>query len=64
MESPHSYAKLFGESLGRVIEVSEVSAPSYNFPMVGAPKASADSTQIDLGETEVTVTITVRWALK
>jgi uncharacterized protein YggE len=57
-----SYAKLLGQSLGRVIFLTEASAPSYVFPMLGTEKA-ADSTQIDLGETEVSVTVTVRWAL-
>lgn len=57
-----SYAKLLGESLGKVIYLTEVSAPSFNFPIMAAEK-SADSTQIDLGESEVTVSVTVRWAL-
>ena len=57
-----SYAKLLGQRLGRVIYLTEASAPSYNFPMLGVEKA-ADATQIDLGETEVTVTVTVRWSL-
>ena len=57
-----SYAKLLGQRLGRVIYLTEASAPSYNFPMLGVEKA-ADTTQIDLGETEVTVTVTVRWLL-
>ncbi len=57
-----SYAKLLGQSLGRVIFLTEASAPSYVFPMLGTEK-SADTTQIDLGETEVSVTVTVRWSL-
>jgi hypothetical protein len=32
--------------------------------MLGAEKMAADGLQIDLGETEVTVNITVRWALR
>lgn len=59
-----SYAKLLGESLGKVTFMTENSAPSYVFPVMGAEKAQADGLQIDLGETEVTVNITVRWALK
>jgi uncharacterized protein YggE len=31
--------------------------------MIGVEKAASDATQIDLGETEVTVTVNVRWAL-
>lgn len=59
----NSYAKYLGASLGRVIYLTEVSAPVYTFPMVSEKAASADATQIDLGETEVTVTVTVRWSL-
>ena len=57
-----SYAKLLGESLGRVIYLTEVSAPVYNRPVAAMAKAEGD-TQIDLGEEEVTVSVTVRWAL-
>jgi uncharacterized protein YggE len=59
-----SYAKLLGTSLGKVVYLQENSAPYYSFPMLGVAKAEDGSTpQIDLGEEEVTVTITVRWAL-
>ena len=58
-----SYAKLLGESLGRVNYLTEASAPSFNYPIMAAEK-SADATQIDLGESEVTVTVTVSWSLK
>lgn len=58
-----SYAKYLGVSLGRVISLTEVNAPVYNFPMVAKGAAAEDATQIDLGETEVTVTVTVRWGL-
>jgi len=58
----NSYAKLLGTRLGRVLYLTEASAPSYNFPILGVEKA-ADATQIDLGETEVTVTVSVRWSL-
>ena len=60
-----SYAKLLGTSLGKVVFLQENSAPSYSFPMLGVAKAQADGStpEIDLGEEEVTVSITVRWAL-
>jgi uncharacterized protein YggE len=59
-----SYAKLLGVSLGKAISLQENSAPSYSFPMLGVAKSEDGSTpQIDLGEEEVTVSITVRWAL-
>ena len=60
----NSYAKLLGVKLGKVISISEVSAPVYVFPSVSAEKASTmGSTQIDLGQQEISVTITVNWAL-
>ncbi len=59
----NSYAKYLGVSLGRVISLTEVSAPVYDFPVMAKGVTAEDSTQIDLGETEVTVTVTVRWGL-
>ncbi len=59
-----SYAKLLGTSLGKVVYLQENSAPSYSFPRLGMAKAEDGSTpQIDLGEEEVSVSITVRWVL-
>lgn len=58
-----SYAKYLGVSLGQVIYLTEVNAPVYNFPIMAKGAAAEDATQIDLGETEVTVTVTVRWGL-
>ena len=59
-----SYAKLLGTPLGKVVYLQENSAPSYSFPRLGMAKAEDGSTpQIDLGEEEVSVSITVRWAL-
>ena len=58
-----SYAKLLGTSIGKVLSLEEKSSPVYSSPFPIA-KAEADSAvQIDLGEQDVTVTITVRWAL-
>jgi uncharacterized protein YggE len=61
-----SYAKLLGTSIGKVLSLEEQSSPVYSspFPMAKAGMA-ADSAavEIDLGEQDVTVTITVRWAL-
>ena len=58
-----SYAKLLGTSIGKVLSLEEQSSPVYSSPFPIA-KAQADSAvQIDLGEQDVTVTITVRWAL-
>jgi uncharacterized protein YggE len=59
-----SYAKLLGSSLGKVVFLQENSAPSYNFPMLGVAKAAdGSSPEIDLGEEELSLSITVRWAL-
>jgi uncharacterized protein YggE len=59
-----SYAKLLGTSIGKVLSLEEQSSPVYSspFPMAKAGIA-ADAVEIDLGEQDVTVTITVRWAL-
>lgn len=62
-----TYAKLFDFNLGKILWVSETSS-SYNPPIFGLAKASADSaaapTEIDLGEQDVTVTVDVRWSIK
>jgi len=59
-----SYAKLLGTSIGKVLSLEEQSSPVYSSPFPMA-KAAADTAavEIDLGEQDVTVTITVRWAL-
>ena len=59
-----SYAKLLGTSIGKVLSLEEQSSPVYSSPFPMA-KASADAAavEIDLGEQDVTVSITVRWAL-
>ena len=60
-----SYAKLLGTSIGKVLFLEEQSSPIYSspFPMAKAGAADAAPVEIDLGEQDVTVTITVRWAL-
>jgi uncharacterized protein YggE len=60
-----SYAKLLGTSIGKVLSLDEQSSPIYSspFPMAKAGAADAAAVEIDLGEQDVTVTITVRWAL-
>ncbi len=59
-----SYARLLGTSLGKVISLNENFAPSYSFPMLGVAKAEDSSTPvIDLGEEDVSISITVKWAL-
>ena len=60
-----SYAKLLGVSIGKVLLLEETSSPIYSspFPMAKAATSDAGSVEIDLGEQDVTVSITVRWAL-
>ena len=60
-----SYAKLLGTSIGKVLSLEEQSSPVYSTPFPTAKAGAADATalEIDLGEQDVTVTITVRWAL-
>jgi uncharacterized protein YggE len=59
-----SYAKLLGTNLGKVLSLEEQSSPVYSSPFPMAKAESADAAvQIDLGEQDVTVSITVRWAL-
>jgi len=60
-----SYAKLLGVKLGKVDFLTESSSPSITPPiyMASAKESSADATVIDLGQQDVTVTITIRWSL-
>ena len=60
-----SYAKLLGTSIGKVLSLEEQSSPVYSspFPTAKAGAADAAAIEIDLGEQDVAVTITVRWAL-
>jgi len=60
-----SYAKLLGTSIGKVLFLEEQSSPIYSspFPMAKAGAAADQAVEIYLGEQDVTVTITVRWAL-
>lgn len=57
-----SYAKLLGVKLGKVNFLTENSAPSYT-PMMGVAKAADGSTEVDLGQQDVNVSITIQWAL-
>ena len=60
-----SYAKLLGVSVGKVLSLEEQYSPVYSspFPMAKAGLADAAAVEMDLGEQDVTVSITVRWAL-
>ena len=59
-----SYAELLDVKLGKVTYLVENSSPVSYTPIMGVAKA-ADSmaTEIDLGNQDVTVSITIRWSL-
>ena len=57
-----SYAKLLGVKLGKVNYLIENSSPTYSGPLMAMDKASG-STVVDLGQQDVTVSITVSWNL-
>ena len=62
----NSYAKLLGVKLGKITYLVEngspsISAPTYDMPMLA--KSEAAATVVDLGQQDVIVTVTVRWAL-
>ncbi len=58
-----SYAKLLGVKLGKVTYLIENSSPTPYVPVMAVAKTEADSTVIDLGEQEVSVSVTVKWSL-
>ena len=58
-----SYAKLLGVKLGKVNHLTENGSPSVTPIFTAAAKAEDASTVVDLGQQDVTVSITVQWAL-
>ncbi len=60
-----SYAKLMGVRLGKVNYLVENGSPSISVPIFTATaKAESDAaTVVDLGQQDVTVSITVQWAI-
>ena len=59
----NSYAKLLGVKIGKIINLQESSAPSsYPISMVQA-KSDAGATQIDLGEQDISVSVSTKWAI-
>jgi uncharacterized protein YggE len=59
-----SYAKLLGVKLGKVTYIVENYAPaSYPVQIALGKAEDAMSTVVDLGQQDVTVSVTVRWAL-
>jgi uncharacterized protein YggE len=58
-----SYAKLLGVKLGKINYLVEESAPNSVAPVFTTAKAEDAATVVDLGQQDVTVSITVQWAL-
>ena len=59
-----SYAKLLGVKLGRVNYLIENGSPSISVPVFAASaKAEDASTVVDLGQQDVTVSITIQWTI-
>jgi len=59
-----SYASLLGVKLGKVTYLVENSSPVSYAPIMGVAKAAdSGATEIDLGNQDVTVSITIRWSL-
>jgi len=61
-----SYAKLLGVTLGKVITLDEISSPVYSTPFAMKSSAMASDAaplEVDLGEQDVTVSISVKWEL-
>lgn len=64
MSRAKSYAKYLGTSIDKIICLTELNAPSYTFPVSADKTESINATQVDLGQTEVTVTVSTQWKLK
>ena len=59
-----SYAKLLDAKLGRVNYLVENSSPVEYSPILAMGKAAdSEATVVDLGEQDVTVSITIQWSL-
>ena len=58
-----SYAQLMGVKLGKVNYLVENSSPANYSPVMAVAKAESDATVIDLGHQDVTISVTVQWAL-
>lgn len=58
-----SYAKLLGVKLGKINYLVENSAPTNYTPVMAVAKTESDSTVIDLGQQDVSISVTVQWSL-
>jgi uncharacterized protein YggE len=58
-----SYAKLLGVKIGKIINLQESSAPSsYPISMTQA-KSDSGVTEIDLGQQDISVSVSTKWAI-
>ena len=62
-EKAEEYAKLLGVSLGDIIAFSEIDAPVNVAPVMRTEAAADAATTIDLGTSEVSVSVEVRWSI-
>jgi len=58
------YAKLLGVKLSTVTSLDETTAPSPYPIMMATAKMDSGATQVDLGQQDVSVSITVKWSIK
>ncbi len=59
-----SYAKLLGVRLSNLMTLVEEYAPSFERPVYALDKGAEGNTVVDLGQQEVTVTVTVKWSIR
>jgi len=59
-----SYASLLDVKLGKVNYLIENSSPTLSPPRMTYAAAGTGATQVDLGQQDVTVSITIQWALR
>ena len=58
------YAKLLGVKLSSVTTLDETTAPSPYPIMMATAKLDSGATQVDLGQQDVSVSVTVKWSIK
>lgn len=58
------YAKLLGVRLSSVTTLDETNAPSPYPIMMATAKLDSGATQVDLGQQDVSVSVTVKWSIK
>jgi uncharacterized protein YggE len=58
------YAKLLGVRLSSVTSLDETTAPSPYPIMMATAKMDSGATQVDLGQQDVSVSVTIKWSIK